>query len=210
MPVLKMNHYGTKRALRHEALRDLPILGRGMFCTVFDKGDTVLKLTADHIQYHFYTDYCAPQGPYYPTMIRDYGIVGEQGEYVLYLVEMEKLTPFGRRDEVADLAWLQRRELMRAYQRHRVRVISKFWHIINPVMFSSSLDAAVLNELALDESIDKDMREVVGELSMFVCNYQCTTDLHRANFMLRGDQLVLNDVVADVESLCALKSRRRC
>ena len=210
MPVLKLNHCGTKRAMLHESLQGLPLIGRGMFCAVFDRGDTVLKLTADRIQYHFYTDYCAPTGDYYPTLVQNHGPVGRQDETDLYLVEMEKLTKIGLRAECSDRAWIQRRELMKAYERHRCRLVSKFWHILNPVTFSNEVSSATLYEVSSDESLEEDIRDLCGELSTFVSDYACSADFHRANFMLRGDQLVLNDVVADVESLCAYKSIHRC
>jgi hypothetical protein len=46
-----------------------------------------------------------------------------------------------------------------------------------------------------------DVRDAFGQLSRFVSNHEATIDFHGKNMMMRGDQLVLNDVVADLPTL---------
>lgn len=196
--------------MQHEALQGLKMIGRGMFCAVFDKGDTVLKLTADRIQYGFYTDYTAPTGDHYPRLVQNYGDVGEQYEHTLYLVEMEKLDKIGRRADCPDLAWEQRRAIMRISEEYRMKLLWRFNHIKNPVEYHKHLAAAVLYEMSSDERLDDAMQSVCVDLSMFVSNYGSGMDFQRANFMLRGETLVFNDVMSDIESICAHGSRRKC
>lgn len=210
MSILNLKHWGTQQAMRHEALKGLPLIGRGMFCAVFDKGETVLKLTADRIQYGFYTDYTAPTGDHYPRLVENYGEVGEQHEHMLYLIEMEKLTKIGRRADCPDLAWEQRKAIISISEEWRAKHVWKHSHVKNPIHYCRVTDLAVLNAMSKDERLDESMRTVCEELAMFVSDYDAGLDLHRGNFMLRGETLVFNDVMSDIESVCAHKSRRCC
>lgn len=208
--ILNLKHPGTRAALLHPALAGLPKIGAGAWCAVFDRGDTVMKLTADSIQAGFYSDYCRPQGDHFPRLVENHGAIGEQGEFDLYLIEMEKLTPFGKKKDTPIDSWVARRDFMRCVTRHRDKHVSGYWNIKNPVEFNTRIGTVTFQSMSEDESLTEDMRGACEDLSNFIGNYGAAMDVHRGNLMLRGETLILNDVVADNESMCAMQSRRDC
>lgn len=207
MSVLKLKHPGTKHALTHPMLQGKKMIGRGWFCAVFDNGDTVLKLTMDTVQYGFYTDYFRPQGQHFPTLIENHGVIGEQYESSLFLVEMEKLTPLKRKAD-APAAWDLRRNLIELIERLRSDVCDKIPLKITPVEYNRLLTDKVLSAAAESDMLTEDMREIMGEMASYAGCYQAGLDMKRDNFMLRGDTLIFNDVLSCAESVCSHKSRR--
>jgi len=112
VPFLKLTHATSKLALQNPLLKGKNRIGRGAFCVVFDNGSTVLKLTRDQFQYAFYTNSDRPTGVFFPTLTSDFGIVGGTDKYPLYLVEMEKLSVFGRKSKAPLGAWERRQDLI--------------------------------------------------------------------------------------------------
>lgn len=188
--ILKLRDTNVRQALRHPALTGLTRLARGAFCVVYDNGDTVLKLTCDAKQYGLYADAYSPEGPYFPTLVKSYGDVGETYDgLTLYLVEMEKLQPVSSgSSELRSLA----KKLI--------------WHIDCLNCYGSS-PYKVLNGIVKDEAFPQDLRDAFDALETFVSNYSCGIDFHSENLMRRGEQLVLNDVIVDHE---ALRRSRDC
>lgn len=198
--ILNFRHWGTKRARKHEAIKDLSIIGRGTFCAVYDKGDTVLKLTCDEMQYYYSTDYCRPQGRHFPRLIKDHGEIGEQGELGLYLFEVEKLKPV-KRKLCSERTW-------KTYN----NLIQKANSYYNPFVFTRGMSISdesrvVLEKLAEDKSFSAGLRDALNDVAYFIGNYGAISDMHRGNVMLRGQTIVLNDVVCDGEMLSAHRRR---
>lgn len=195
--ILIHSEAGVRAARRHPALKGLRHLARGTFCSVYDKGDTVLKLTCDRIQYAFSAEGLAPTGPYFPRLIKDYGLVGETRVGLpIYLMEMEKLDKMrGAPAETRKLA----RELMRETE---ALYLTNYHHTrlakVREVDRARYASVATLQEV-VDESttLPGDMCEALDEVRQFISNYDAGMDMHTGNLMRRGDQLVLNDVVCD-------------
>jgi hypothetical protein len=198
VPFLKLNHPSSKLALRHPLLAGKARIGRGAFCVVFDNGSTVLKLTRDQFQYALYTDADRPLGAFFPTLTSDYGNVGGTDKYPLYLVEMEKLSPFGKRSTAPLGTWEIRQSLISALE--RVRVEQCLWkthsHLTDgefeSIAAMESIRGAIFKHLLPD-----DILGALQSLTAFCERVGCGPDLHKSNFMLRGNQIVLNDVVKD-------------
>jgi len=195
MIILQFADHGVRQAARHAALKGLPKIARGTFCAVYDKGETVMKMTCDRVQYGFATDYCAPKGVFFPTMIENHGVIGQTAHGdAIYLYETEKLKP-ARRDSGPAINRIVTRLIKLAnahYSKHAHG--GRYGNSAIRKVAGSSL---AMNELAADESLPEDLREALSDIGSFVCNYDAVIDFHRANIMLRGSQVVLNDVVAD-------------
>lgn len=210
MTILNPKHRGVRQAIAECGLDKLPLLGKGWFCMAFDNGKTVLKLTCDSVQASYYTDRLRPEGRYFPRLVKDHGVVGEQYEYNLHLIEMEKLQAFGKRAACPDRAWGYRKTLLDLQIEYKAKLMDRHWHIKNPADYHRNLSADVLYEMSCDERLTDGLQEACGQLSMFVSNFDAAMDFKPSNFMLRGKTIVLNDVMADIESICARKTRVRC
>lgn len=210
MKILKLNSPGTVDALRLPEFEGLKLIGRGAFCAVFDKGDTVLKLTADSVQSEFQRFGSDSEIPCFPKLVQYHGEVGKQGDLPLYMMEVEKLSPFGKRATVSNKAWGDRKLLMSAAKEHHLDEALKHWKIKNPIHYNTMIGTGVLQKLSEDERLSPLLRDACEWLAGFLSNYSASIDFHNGNFMLRGDEIVLNDVVADNETLCCISSRREC
>lgn len=206
MSILKMKNHGTQHALKYPLLQGKKMIGRGWSCAVFDNGETVLKLTLDAKQYAFYTEHCTPKGVMFPTLIENHGDVGSQHEHTLFLVEMEKLTPIKRKAD-APAAWDLRRKILKAYEEGRLEHCMKYDNM-RPSDYHRMVSAAALHHASENESLPEDVRDAIAAVGSFVCDYASCGDFKRDNFMLRGTQLVMNDVVSDIDVVSAHKSRR--
>lgn len=198
MSFLKLTHPSSKLALLHPQLKGKKRIGRGAFCVVFDNESTVLKLTRDRFQYALYTDIGRPSGVFFPTLIADYGTIGGTDKYPLYLVEMEKLRPFHRKSSSPLAAWELRQSLISTLD--KVRREQSLWkthgHLVGGEFKAfaamESIRGAIIGRLLPDEVLN-----ALQALNQFCERMGCSPDFHRSNFMLRGHQLVMNDVVAD-------------
>lgn len=210
MRILNLSKWGTKKARRHPALQGLPILGSGTFCTVFDNGKTVLKLTCDDIQYGYSTDYCAPKGRHFPKLIKNHGVVGEQDELALYLFEVEKIQPIKRGRHAPTAAKTLQLLLEQSsfkYWETQCNMSRSGGHK-SPVIRAKEISRITLEKCAESKKFSPGMRDALDLLSNFVANYGASIDMHRANFMLRGKTLVFNDPVCSPEILLSHRSRR--
>lgn len=195
MQVLQLRDPRVRNATMHPAVAGLKRIARGAFCAVYDKGDTVLKLTCDAKQYALYADPCVPTGDYFPTLIEDHGEVGKTHcGLSLYLVEMEKLGRIGR-DAPITLKRLAKQLVDTVSNNYQNAAMPErsMWEKKRRAIFT-------IGETSRDESLPLGLRESLEELEVFMSNYDCGLDFHMANLMRRGDQLVLNDVVADVDT----------
>lgn len=196
MGLLDLRTSEVRAALRHPRIQGLPKLGRGYFCQVFDNGNTVLKLTCDRTQHAFYTDSLRPQNKHFPRLVENYGEIGRMGDMPLYLVEMEKLNRFNHRGK----AWEQRKKLIGMAEVYR----SELWwdyRNLNGLEFDRRLSISILSHMARDARLDGAMRKCCQGVLRFIVEFNCGIDFHNGNFMVRDDTLVLNDVVADIESI---------
>jgi hypothetical protein len=195
MAILKLTDKATKIALDHPLLKAKARIGRGAFCAVYDNGASVLKLTCDEYQYAFYTHADRPIGSYFPTLLADLGCVGGTREKPLYLVEMERLQPIRFKAKTAADAWNQRKNLVAAVNGHRQHVWNKFEGRDCDV--GRLIQIACLRGAAESGQVGRELGLAANRLASFCELVVCSPDLHRSNFMLRGSQLVLNDVVKD-------------
>ncbi len=160
---------------RHPLLKNKKIIGRGVFCRVFEGStpQSVYKLTADRSHVEYLTDRLSPQGRFKPVVIEDYGVVGTLKTGTdIYLLEVERLQRLKRRSKNARLV----AEIMNQTRR------------------------ALPTE---DKALEKDqpgLLEFMEDLNNFTYNFLCTFDLHYANFMERTDgTLIFSDPVFDEE-----------
>ena len=194
MRLLKLDHWAVRRAVREHNLNQYPRIGRGTFCAVYDKGDTVLKLTCDEKAYWFVRD-MQDAGPWFPRLIADHHKVAAMGERDVYLIEVEKLTriranskPWKRVVELGDKLHTQYKSFhnkadLTELDRHRYASVHAFYR------------------MADDDTLDEDTQEAFGRVAQWMSNYECGHDFSAQNVMLRGTQLVFNDVIADTASL---------
>lgn len=187
----------VRAALRHPALAGLKRIGRGAFCVVYDKGETVLKATSDPVQYGFYTDYTAPNGPHFPKLIHNYGEIGETaaGDSI-YLVEMEKLSKIPRSGPLRQEA-------------KRLLTIMHGAAVMTAGCGDEKRDShEALLMAADDDRLTVDLRAALLDVADFISNYDAMQDFGMKNLMLRDQTIILNDVVADVRSVQKLWDRR--
>lgn len=203
--VLLLNDRGTKAALKLPELAGLPRIGRGKFSVVFDKGDTVMRLTTDRTAYDLLTsDYA--RGPHFPKMMNDYGYVGEQfdGDRSLFLYETEKLV--GLTGNIAA------RRQCKIIQSMRQRG----WDLFHSDMTESVLTLQHMAD-SLEESLAQDwhalpvtMVDALNTMACFSADHECPMlDFHNGNFMVRPGcgTLVFNDPFADADALTARMQR---
>jgi hypothetical protein len=191
----------VRSAARHPALKGLPRIARGTFCAVYDKGDTVLKMTCDPVQYGFAADFSRPKGVFFPEMVEDYFCIGEtNAEERIYLYETEKLTPAKRTNRATNTTVSR---LLKKAQAQFTKQVCTAKGVHDRV--TGSVNA--MNALANDEELPEDLREALADVGTFCSNYEAMIDFHRANIMLRGDQIVLNDVVCETAALLRLNAR---
>lgn len=170
----------------------LPLLGRGTSSAVFDNGNSVLKLTTDAPSYYLLRDYCAPQGPHFPTLIADHGMLNEDDDdEPYYLVEVEKLTKVPRS---GGYQGVRRRLLDRIYNALVAAGIYKAGNMSRAD--HQRLCAVRALETVADEFYaSMSLGEALEDLARFLLNYEAQLDLHSANIMLRGETLVFSDPV---------------
>lgn len=195
MIILHLNDPGVKRALQLPELKGLKRLARGTFCAVYDKGATVMKLTADRHQFDFGADIYGPKGEHFATVTHSESEVGETSSGLgLHLMEAEKLDKLSTGD--AALRKLGRKlvkEMNESYTSQR--------------MSSRGGDAMKMaSVVACAHTLKQDwlpasLKEAIEDLEAFFCNFGGSLDIHGANLMRRDDCLILNDVVVDHDVL---------
>jgi len=183
MRILDMRRKGAREVRALPQIKGLPIIGTGSFATVYDRGNTVFKLTADQFQYDFYV--AGFDNPAFPKVLADYGKVGEVGGMPVYLLEMEKLNKIeagtGAKSFVESFLfryWI-------SYPTHDTEVSEV------------QCCAEALMNMADMESFSTRLSGGLLDMAGFMIEKNCVADFHAGNFMLRGHQVVLNDPVAD-------------
>lgn len=161
---------------------------------VFDAGQTVYKLTCDPFQYAYYTSDDRPSGIFFPTLIENHGQISSGMEPSLFLVEMEKLKPFGLKANTPAYAWSSRKSLLSALDTFRARNLLSY---LNEDDFDAKIKIGGLRSLSALSEFDPELGNAGNQLADFCEKHKCEPDLHRSNFMLRGNQLVFNDCVKD-------------
>lgn len=191
--VLDHRDFGVQAAQRHPALHGLKRLARGAFCSVYDRGDTVLKLTCDQVQYWMSTDGYRPEGPFFPRLVKDHGNVGTTKDGLdIYLMEMEKLTAIGRSAPI-DVKRL-RRDLLSQTNKHV--------HAGARTPQAMRMESYVgLGKIIDQSALAPGLIDALERLRDWISNYDASCDFHAKNLMMRGDQLVLNDVVCDPKAV---------
>lgn len=189
--ILQLNDPAVRRIRNSEHLRGLPILGRGMFGAAFDNGDTVLKLTVDDAAYMLATDWVLrPDGEHFAKTFHNYGMVGEhQGNYPIYLFEVEKLAKLAHGSEQKRLAR---------------RLVTQVGASVKSGWQDDRAAMIALDTHSQDETLPESIRESLTGLSIFLSNAgdHCGLDLHMGNFMVRPacGTLIFNDPVCDYRS----------
>lgn len=196
--ILQLTDPHVRAALRHPALAGKKRIGRGAFCAVYDNGDTVLKLTADAFQYRFYAEpHWFDDSPYFPRLVHDFEDVGETADGLsLFLVEMEKL------DRVSTLPACRRqvRQILKVADEFYYPHFDRAHKIRNQHERRKMVCIQTLDDMSVDERLEPGLQDALDRTRNFLSNHDCAFDLHQANFMRRGEQVVLNDVVADLET----------
>jgi hypothetical protein len=201
MNVLLLADRGTKAAIKHPELDGLPRIGRGKFSVVFDKGETVVRLTADRIVYDLLSSNYA-RGPHFPKLVNDWGYVGEQhdGQHGLYMFETEKLV--GLTGNIAA------RRQANWVQRMRSDGWDKFHNSNEESMLSlQHMHDDLEQSLAAGWSgLPQTMLDAFETMGCFAADHECPMlDLHNGNFMVRPacGTLIFNDPFADLGAFTA-------
>lgn len=191
--VLKLNKFGTKAAMRDHGLTSKKRIGRGVFCAVFegDTPDSVLKLTADWTMRESMVFYF--NDPAFPTVLEDYGYVGEQEEDCsLWLLKTERLTRL--RDAPASVK-KEAKFLIKKFDQARMDLYQSGYPLAKDT--SSESELLILEALKQDGAMSK-YEVVLEQLTVAVSNLPGSRlDFHTGNLMARGNQLVFNDVLCD-------------
>ncbi len=192
--VLNLRHHEVRRTRQHKALQGLPVMARGVFSAVFDKGDTVLKLTTDPITYALLSDPVLSRDPHFPKVHKRHGIVGKQGNVFLYLLEMEKLRSISCYKRESRLL----EPLLHNYENttamHKVFHEGRNW--------TAEDDALWLVREAEAGIYDKGFSRALIKLADFVQNFEAVLDLHWGNIMVRPGRkrsVVFSDPVFNAE-----------
>lgn len=201
---LKMDDRGVRWVRHtHPRLKGKRMLARGHFAAVFDGGpDTILKLTRDPLQYAVAADPYHPEGPYFPRLVESYGDVGETNDgHCLYLIEVERLQAINAQAPLAMKR--ERKSLMQVLDFHASTIRGTLPANRRYSKYGDQEVARLTLETAREcEEISEGARQALGDLRDFICNYDgYALDFHAGNMMRRGDQLVLNDVIADTRQL---------
>lgn len=201
MAFLKLRDEGVKEAIRKCGLDALTRIGRGTFAAVYDKGDTVMKLTADRTFYELHSWY-TQDNPHFATVIAEHGCVGVQQstKTPLYLIEVEKLRPLQNATENKKLA----RALCKAA---RMTMISR-GDVVRSLASRGLIDHSRIVPETLfqmadskDLPIQESLREALRQIGSFSMDYDGVgLDFHQSNIMERVSDgtLVLCDPVCDV------------
>lgn len=182
--ILDMRKKGGRALRDSPLLKGLPVIGRGKFASVYDRGKTVMKLTADAHSYDFLR-LKAKGNPVFPRVVTDHGMVGEVGGIPVFLLEMEKLKPVEKESFGARFADRFIRQYAAAYPALGAQY-SNSWCSVEALCRMSELESFPLR-----------LRRGLLDLAEFMAPRGCVADFHLQNFMMRGEQVVLNDPIAD-------------
>ncbi len=173
----------------HPLLDGKPEIGRGEYSIVVDKEDNerVYKLISSPADYFLHTADDRPQGPHFPIVYADHGIIGRAvSGYPFHLLEMEKLYPLTKGSAAAALAT----QLMEVYWSSCLQ-----WRNLGMNMGRIALHHMASTPFVFHTG--QPIQETLQALSRFVEEYQILPDLLKAdNLMMRKDgTLVFSDPV---------------
>ena len=175
MKVLDLRLSEVRKVRNGKHLKGLPLIGRGAFSAVYDKGDTVMKLTTDPVTYALLSDSELSRSKHFPTVIKRHGIVGKQGDVFLYLIELEKLEPIWEYCEEFDSVYglLERFESTTT----NFKIEGKEW---------SAADSKKWLERECNiGGYTRSLKRAMAKLGMFVEKFEASLDLHAGNLMVR-------------------------
>jgi hypothetical protein len=196
--VLRLNDKGVRQALRHPLLTGKKSIGRGCFSAVFEGGkNTVLKLTADSVNYKMLNSFDCVRRRHFPKVVADHKRVGAimiaGMEYPIFLYEVEKLQRLHRLSDAGRLAWK-----LASRQRH--------WGLSDYTNFSASV--MTVGDMSRDAKLPRGVRNALAELERFILT--CADgilDMHFGNFMQRSNgDLVITDPLFDAPTLFARRN----
>lgn len=181
-----------REKLNHPLIRDKKILGTGLFSTVFDNGDTVLKLTIDNYSHDLFGDHRF-HSVYMPKETHSWGCLGPYGTdgQHFWLLEMEKLDKL--------------KPGMNGY---------KFVTQIEKLVFQARqhMEFEVPSAITLIDTMwDLAPREIAGkddlwdhlmDLADFADHHNAMIDTHRGNWMRRrgGGPIVFADPLVNINT----------
>lgn len=169
------------------------LCGQGCYSAVFDNGDSVLKLTCDHV----YRDFiCSCSGsPGVPKLIKDHGFIEDEEFGIVHLLEIEKLTPLDKWDheslvlESKAIAQaieyrVAARELGESPEYGNKALVNAVKDVIGSQMFSRPIMWALSS---ICKFIEKSGHDVLFDLK------------NPANFMTNGKHLIISDPLIPVD-----------
>lgn len=192
---LRLDHCEVKSALRHPLLEGKKPIGRGCFSAIFEgtRKNTVLKLTVDDIGYWLFNCWAAKvEHRHFPRIIDSHGDIGTVKlggtDYPLFLFEMEKLEKIQHGTDTKRLAMKIQDTARTASNK------ACLW------MRDDLRSAMMVQHMMQDTALPRSIRNALGQLENFCCNYpDGQMDLHINNMMQRknGD-LVITDPLANM------------
>lgn len=173
----------------HPLLDGKAEIGRGEYSIVVDKGEDerVYKILSSPADYFLHTAEDRPQGPHFPVVYADHGIIGTAlSGYPFHLLEVEKLYPLAKGSPAAALAL----QLMEFYWSSCLQ-----WRNLGINMGRIALHHMASTPFGFNSG--QPMQDTLKALSRFVEEYQILPDLLKAdNLMMRKDgTLVFSDPV---------------
>lgn len=170
-------------ARQHPRLQGREVMARGVCSLVFDRGETVLKLTVDALAYRLAEQQAKWRCPGLPSTLGLYGQVGinEVGA-PLWLMEQERLTPLQQGSQA---------------RKHCLQI----GRMVRDNIYRCTTVADRLNEI-LPRITDADLNDALRRLASFAAQHadMAGLDMHASNFMLREstDTPVITDPFLDL------------
>lgn len=192
---LRLDHWEVKSALRHPLLEGKKPIGRGCFSAIFEgtRKNTVLKLTVDDIGYWLFNCWATKvEHRHFPRIIDRHGDIGtvklRGTDYPLFLFEMEKLEKIKPGTDTKRLAMKIQNTVRTASNK------AGLW------MRDDLRSAMMVQHMMQDTTLPRSIRNALGQLKNFCCNYPGgQMDLHINNMMQRKNgELVITDPLANM------------
>jgi hypothetical protein len=178
------NDKGVRLALKHLPLKDLPVIGRGVYSIILGDGASIFKLTVDRSAYELAERQVQWKCCALPEIIELYGVVGTTDIGLpLYLIKMERL------DKLVTGSAERKRCMSISRQ------LKKYLKVIDP--HSDRLRRVNAGQ----------MPDEVGRALHLLADFvesrdeSINMDLHVANFMLRPvtGEIVITDPFMDMD-----------
>ncbi len=153
-----------------------------MTSAIFEKNQSIFKVTTDPAGYYFLLETMEDYNPYFPKIYQDYGKVYAKNFKKYYLIEMEKLEKLNSYDR----AYATSMNIVNAYQQYW-----QDWASLNGFIWSLPWKIASIG------NYETELKKALNKISEYAEQTGVTPDLMKIdNYMKRKDgHLVIVDPV---------------